>query len=58
MRALLLLLVVSTYVAGCGYKAALYLPKPQAQTGKSRAIMTPEAEPARPVPAEATPTPK
>ena len=58
MRVLLVLLAISAYLAGCGYKAPLYMPKPQAQTAKPRAIVTPEPDPKRPVPADATPTPK
>ncbi len=58
MRVLLVLLALSAYLAGCGYKAPLYMPKPQAQAAKPRGIVTPEPDPARPVPADATPTPK
>jgi predicted small lipoprotein YifL len=58
MRVLFVLLATSAYLTGCGYKAPLYMPKPQAQTVKPRAIVTPEPEARRPVPADATPSPK
>ena len=58
MRVLFALLAVSAYLTGCGYKAPLYMPKPQAQAAKPRASVTPEPEAGRPVPAEATPAPK
>jgi predicted small lipoprotein YifL len=58
MRVLLVLLALSAYLAGCGYKAPLYMPKPQAQIAKPRMIVTPEPDAGRPVPAEATPRPK
>lgn len=58
MRVTLLLLVIVVSVAGCGYKAALFMPKPESQTKKPRAIVTPEPDPARPTPADTVPSPK
>ena len=58
MRVLLVLLAISAYLAGCGYKAPLYMPKPQPPKAKARAIVTPEPDAARPVPADATPAPE
>jgi predicted small lipoprotein YifL len=52
-------LVVAIPLAGCGYKAPLYLPKPKPE-GRSTppAIVQPEPPPERPVPAESAPQSK
>ena len=58
MRVLLVLLTVFS-LASCGYKAALFLPKPKADKVKpSAVIITPEPAPDRPVPSEAVPAPR
>ncbi|HEY9445503.1 MAG TPA: lipoprotein [Burkholderiales bacterium] len=52
MRALLLILALSTALTGCGYRGPLYLPqsKPEAPT------LPPPPE--RPTPSQETPAPK
>ena len=58
MRVSVLLLLLATYLAGCGYKGPLFMPKPQSQAKKPGSLVTPEPAPDRPVPAEAAPPPK
>ena len=42
MRALLPLTVLALLLAGCGYKAPLYLPKPEAQKSAPPAASQPD----------------
>jgi predicted small lipoprotein YifL len=55
-RALMLLLAAG--LAGCGYKAPLYIPKPAADGRKPATVVAPEPFPDRPVPAQSAPHPK
>lgn len=54
----LVALVTALFVAGCGYKAPLYLPKAKSEGRKAPVVVLPEAPPDRPVPSEAAPAPK
>jgi predicted small lipoprotein YifL len=45
-------------LAGCGYKAPLYVPKPKADGRKAPVVVLPEPAPERPVPSESAPRPK
>jgi predicted small lipoprotein YifL len=58
IRALLLAALAVALLAGCGYKAPLYLPTPKAEGPKAPAIVLPEPAPDRPVPSDAAPPPK
>lgn len=58
MHVPVLVLLAAAYLAGCGYKGPLTLPKPQSETTKQRSVVTPEPAPDRPVPAEAVPPPR
>ena len=58
MKSPVLLLLTLTSFGACGYKGGLYMPDSKPPAGKSRAVITPDAAPDRPVPAEAVPTPK
>ena len=53
-----LALVVAIQLAGCGYKAPLYIPKPKPEGRKPGAVVLPEPAPGRPVPSESAPDPK
>jgi predicted small lipoprotein YifL len=55
-RALMFLLAAG--LAGCGYKAPLYIPKPAADGRKPATVVAPEPAPDRPVPAQSAPHPK
>ena len=58
MRVLLALLTLLV-LGACGYKAALFLPKPESEKPRRGAvIITPEPAPDRPVPSEAAPAPR
>lgn len=57
MRTWLPALVLATYLAGCGYKGPLHMPKPTAEKPKRGAVVPPQSAPERPVPAEAAPAP-
>jgi predicted small lipoprotein YifL len=51
--------VASLMIAGCGYKAPLYLPKPKPErTRPAPTVVTPEPSPDRPAPSEAAPSPQ
>lgn len=56
-RALMLLLLAAG-LAGCGYKAPLYMSKPAAEGKKPATAVAPEPAPDRPVPAQSAPQPK
>ncbi len=51
-------LIAAVLVAGCGYKAPLYLAKPKADGRKAPVVVSPDPAPSRPVPAESAPAPK
>ena len=57
MRSLIVLLV-GAWLAGCGYKAPLYLPKPKAEGRKAPGLVLPPPPAERPVPSESAPAPK
>ena len=57
MRTFIALLAVAC-LAGCGYKAPLFLPKPKPEGRKSGPVLLPDPAPDRPVPSEAAPAPK
>jgi predicted small lipoprotein YifL len=58
MRVPILVLVLTAYLAGCGYKGPLFMPKPGSQAKRPGSLVTPEPPPDRPLPAEAAPQPK
>ena len=53
-----MLLLSLACLAGCGYKAPLFLPTADSQPKKPAAILTPETPADRPVPAQAVPASK
>jgi len=57
MRVLTILIVIAC-LAGCGYKAPLYLPKPKPEGRKSGPVVLPDPVPQRPMPSESAPAPK
>ena len=56
--AIVVSLIFVMSLAGCGYKAPLYLPKPKPEGRRAPAIVLPEPAPDRPVPSDAAPPPK
>jgi predicted small lipoprotein YifL len=59
MRELPLLVLMAAVLAGCGYKAPLYLPQTKPETAQKRGEPAlPDPVPDRPVPAEAAPAAK
>ena len=58
IRAPLTAALAAALLAGCGYKAPLYLPASKPEGSTTPAIVLPEPAPDRPVPSEAAPPPK
>lgn len=51
-------LVLATFLAGCGQKGPLYMPKAKAEPAKRGAIVKPAPAPGLPVPEDAAPAPR
>jgi predicted small lipoprotein YifL len=53
-----LALLLAASLAGCGYKAPLFMPKPKSETPRRGTVIAPDPAPERPAPADAAPAPQ